>query len=43
MVVFYFCRVKDGKTTLSKVPKPLREDVKQMLLDNGYGYLIKEG
>ena len=43
MVVFYFRRLKDGKTTLSNVPKPLREDVKQMLLDNGYGYLIKEG
>ncbi len=42
MVEFYYYRVKEKKQPLSKVPKRFREDVKQLLLDNGYGELVEE-
>lgn len=42
MVAFYFYRVKNGKTAFSKVPKPFQDDVKTMLIENGFGHLVEE-
>ena len=40
MVKFYVMRIIEGKTTLDNVPAALREDVAQMLTEQGYENLL---
>lgn len=38
----YAKAVKTGKRTYESVPKVLKEQVKEILIADGYGYLVEE-
>lgn len=42
MAEFYAYRIIAGKTTYSKVPARLKEQVRTILIDEGFEYLVKE-
>ena len=42
MAEFYAYRIIAGKTTYSKVPARLKEQVRSILIDEGFEYLVKE-
>lgn len=42
MAEFYAYRIIAGKTTYAKVPAKLKEQVRAILLDEGFDNLIKE-
>ena len=42
MAEFYAYRIIAGKTTYAKVPARLKEQVRVILIDEGFEYLVKE-
>lgn len=42
MAEFYAYRIIAGKTTYAKVPARLKEQVREILIDEGFEELIKE-
>lgn len=42
MAEFYAYRIIAGKTSFSKVPAKLKEQVRAILLDEGFENLVKE-
>ncbi|MEE3450801.1 MAG: CD1375 family protein [Acutalibacteraceae bacterium] len=42
MAEFYAYRIIAGKTTYSKVPARLKEQVRTILIDEGFEYLVRE-
>lgn len=42
MAEFYAYRIIVGKTTYAKVPARLKEQVREILIDEGFEELIKE-
>lgn len=42
MAEFYAYRIIAGKTTYSKVPARLKEQVRTILIDEGFENLVKE-
>lgn len=38
----YAKAVKEGKRTYESVPNVLKEEVKEILIADGYGYLVEE-
>lgn len=42
MAEFYAYRIIAGKTTFAKVPARLKEQVREILIDEGFEELIKE-
>lgn len=42
MAEFYAYRIIAGKTTYSKVPARLKEQVRAILIDEGFENLVKE-
>lgn len=42
MSVLYFRRIREGKMTFSKVAELWREEVRELLIDEGYEELIDD-
>lgn len=42
MAEFYAYRIICGKTTFAKVPKALKEKVREILIDEGFAELVRE-
>lgn len=42
MAEFYAYRIIAGKTTYSKVPARLKEQLRTILIDEGFEYLVRE-
>ena len=42
MAEFYAYRIIAGKTTYSKVPARRKEQVRTILIDEGFEYLVRE-
>lgn len=42
MAEFYAYRIIAGKTTYAKVPARLKEQVRTILIDEGFEYLVRE-
>ena len=42
MAEFYAYRIIAGKTTYSKIPARLKEQVRTILIDEGFEYLVRE-
>lgn len=40
MIAFYVMRLENGATHWERIPQPLREGVRQMLIDQGKEHLI---